>query len=156
MSRATYTTKNIGHYGLSFKDYAHFTSPIRRYPDLLVHRMLTKVLKGEPITETHHMVEEMAVHASTREAEAAEAERESVKLKQVEYLSKKMGEVRTGTISGVTEWGLYIEDKESGGEGKVHISKLTGDSYEHHPKKFAMIGLEIWTLPSPPDSLSSI
>lgn len=140
MSRATYTTKNIGHYGLSFKDYAHFTSPIRRYPDLLVHRMLTKVLTGEPITETHHAVEEMAVHASAREAEAAEAERESVKLKQAEYLAKKLGEVREGTVSGVTEWGIYIEDKESGGEGMVRLQNMRDDSYEYHPKKFSIIG----------------
>jgi ribonuclease R len=137
MSRATYTTKNIGHYGLSFKDYAHFTSPIRRYPDLLVHRTLTKVLKGEPITETHHTVEEMAVHASEREAAAAEAERESVKLKQCEYLSKKIGEPRHGTISGVTEWGIYVEDQESGGEGMIHISKLPG--FEYAPRKFALV-----------------
>ena len=136
MSRATYTTKNIGHYGLSFKDYAHFTSPIRRYPDLLVHRMLMKVLEGEKVTETHHTVEELAVHASQREAEAAEAERESVKLKQVEFLAKKIGEVRAGTITGVTEWGIYIEDQESGGEGMVHISLLSG--FEHVPKKFAL------------------
>jgi ribonuclease R len=141
MSRATYTTKNIGHYGLSFKDYAHFTSPIRRYPDLLVHRMLTKVLSGIPVTESHHVVEELAVHASAREAEAAEAERESVKLKQVEYLAKKMGTVREGTISGITEWGIYIEDKESGGEGMVRLQNMTDDTYEHHPKKFSVIGV---------------
>lgn len=137
MSRATYTTKNIGHYGLSFKDYAHFTSPIRRYPDLLVHRMLLKILRGEKVTEEHHAVEALAVHASAREAEAAEAERESVKLKQCEYLAKKIGEVRQGTISGVTEWGIYIEDQESGGEGMVHISKLPG--FDHVPKKFALV-----------------
>lgn len=137
MSRATYTTKNIGHYGLSFKDYAHFTSPIRRYPDVLVHRMLTKVLAGTPVTDTPSVVEELAVHASAREAEAAEAERESVKLKQVEYLAKKKGETRPGTISGVTEWGIYIEDRESGGEGMLHISKLPG--FEHVPKKFALM-----------------
>jgi ribonuclease R len=137
MSRATYTTKNIGHYGLSFKDYAHFTSPIRRYPDMLVHRMLAKVLGGEKVTDEHHAVETMAVHASAREAEAAEAERASVKLKQAEFLSKKIGEVRAGTISGVTEWGIYIEDQESGGEGMIHISQLPG--YDHEPRKFALI-----------------
>lgn len=141
MSRATYTTKNIGHYGLSFQDYAHFTSPIRRYPDLLVHRMLTKVLNGIPVTETHDEVEALAVHASAREAEAAEAERESVKLKQAEFLSKKIGMVRDGTISGVTEWGVYIEDKESGGEGMARLQSMADDSYEHHPKRFAVIGM---------------
>jgi ribonuclease R len=140
MSRATYTTNNIGHFGLSFQDYAHFTSPIRRYPDMLVHRMLTKVLMKQPITETHGSVEELAVHASQREAEAAEAERESVKLKQVEYLSKKKQDVRTGTISGITEWGIYIEDKESGGEGMVRLMNIQQDSFEYVPKKFAAVG----------------
>lgn len=139
MSRATYTTKNIGHYGLSFKDYAHFTSPIRRYPDLLVHRMLAQVLSKAQIADEHHAIETLAAHASHREAEAAEAERESVKLKQIEYLSKKIGVPRHGTISGVTEWGIYIEDHESGGEGMVHISKLPG--FEYVQKKFALINM---------------
>jgi ribonuclease R len=141
MSRATYTTKNIGHFGLSFKDYAHFTSPIRRYPDLLVHRVLSDVLSGQRPTESPASVEELAIHASEREAEAAEAERESVKLKQVEYLATKVGSVRTGTISGVTEWGIYIEDQESGGEGMVRLSEMTDDTYEHNPKKFAIVGV---------------
>jgi ribonuclease R len=99
--------------------------------------MLTKVLTDVPVTENHADVEALAVHASEREAEAAEAERESVKLKQCEYLAKKKGEVRPGTISGVTEWGMYIQDEESGGEGMVHISKLPG--YDYVPKKFALV-----------------
>ena len=140
MSRASYATKNIGHYGLSFKDYAHFTSPIRRYPDLLVHRLLAKVLTGEPVTDDPIKTEELAVHASEREAEAADAERASIKMKQVEYFSKKIGEVRNGVISGVTEWGIYIEDSESGAEGMVRLATFTDDTYEYQPKKFAVVG----------------
>ncbi len=140
MSRAAYATKNIGHFGLSFNDYAHFTSPIRRYPDLLVHRMLAKVLSGEKVDENPQVMEELAVHSSEREADAADAERTSVKLKQVEYFAKKIGEVRTGVISGITEWGMYLEDKESGTEGMVRLAALTGDTFEYHPKKFSAIG----------------
>ena len=140
MARASYATKNIGHFGLSFQDYAHFTSPIRRYPDLLVHRTLTKILAGEPVTETPFQMEELAVHTSEREADAADAERSSVKLKQVEYFAKKIGEERRGVISGITEWGMFVEDKESGAEGMVRLMSLADDTYEYHPKKFSAIG----------------
>jgi len=140
MSRAAYATKNIGHFGLSFKDYAHFTSPIRRFPDLLVHRTLATILKNEPITDSPQAMEELAIHASTREAEAADAERTSIKLKQVEYFAKKIGEVRDGVISGVSEWGIYIADVESGAEGMVRLMSLTDDTYEYNPKKFAAVG----------------
>ena len=142
MSRAVYATKNIGHFGLSFKDYAHFTSPIRRYPDLLVHRMLTKVLSGEKITDSPTVMEELAVHASEREAEAADAERSSIKMKQVEYMAKHVGEERPGVIAGVTEWGIYVEDRESGAEGMVRLASLTDDTYEYAPRKFAAIGVK--------------
>jgi ribonuclease R len=140
MARATYSTKNIGHFGLSFKDYVHFTSPIRRYPDLMVHRMLSKVLKGGDIADSPAHIDELALHASEREAEATDAERESVKLKQVEYMATKIGTERTGTISGVTEWGVYVEDVESGAEGMARLSDMTDDTYEHYPKKYAVIG----------------
>lgn len=139
MAKAVYSTKNIGHFGLSFKDYTHFTSPIRRYPDILAHRALTAVLKNE----THagsSTLEELAIHASEREAEAAEAERASVRLKQAEYMQGKIGEARTGVISGVTEWGIYVEDHESGAEGMARLESLTDDTYEYEPKKFAAIG----------------
>jgi ribonuclease R len=142
MTRAIYATKNIGHFGLSFKDYAHFTSPIRRYPDLLVHRMLAKVLNNEKVTESPEVMDQMAVHVSTREAEAADAERSSIKMKQVEYFAKKIGEVRYGVISGVTEWGIYCEDKESGAEGMVRLMSIPGDTFEYNPKKFAAVGVK--------------
>ncbi len=140
MARATYTTKNIGHFGLSFKDYAHFTSPIRRYPDLMVHRSLATLLNNDPLDDQPHIVEERAIHASQREAEAADAERASVKLKQVEYAAQKIGAERSGTISGITEWGIYVEDAESGAEGMVRLADIPGDRFEFQPKKFSAIG----------------
>lgn len=141
MAKAVYTTKNIGHYGLAFDDYAHFTSPIRRYPDVMVHRTLESLLAGQQITEDPLKIEEKAVHASEREVAAADAERASVKLKQVEYMSKRIGEERDGVVSGLTSWGIYVEDKETGSEGMVRLMSMTDDTYEHHPKKFAVIGI---------------
>ena len=140
MAKAVYTTKNIGHFGLAFDDYAHFTSPIRRYPDVMVHRTLGNLLSGKRITENPEETEKKAVHASEREVAAAEAERASVKLKQVEYFAKKIGEERSGVVSGVTEWGIYIEDKETAAEGMVRLTSLTDDTYEYIPRKFAAVG----------------
>ena len=141
MAKAVYTTKNIGHYGLAFDDYAHFTSPIRRYPDVMVHRTLASLLAGNQIPEKPEEIEQKAVHASEREVAAAEAERASVKLKQVEYFAKLIGQERDGVISGVTEWGIYIEDTETGAEGMARLTSLTDDTYEYHPKKYAVIGV---------------
>lgn len=140
MARAEYSTKNIGHFGLSFGDYATFTSPIRRYPDIAVHRVLSAILANTPIADEPQVIQELAVHASEREALAASAERESIKMKAVEYLAKKIGQLRSGTISGVTEWGLYIEDEESGGEGMVRVLDMADDTYEYEPRKFALTG----------------
>jgi len=140
MTKAIYTTKNIGHYGLAFENYAHFTSPIRRYPDLMVHRTLFTLISGAQITEDPQVIEQRAVHASEKEAVAAQAERESIKMKQVEYFAKLVGQTREGVVSGVTEWGIYVEDKETGGEGMVRLMTLTDDTYEYSPKKFAAIG----------------
>ncbi len=140
MAKAVYTTKNIGHYGLAFDDYAHFTSPIRRYPDIMVHRTLSTILEGKKITDDAHALEEKAAHASSREVDAAEAERASVKLKQVEYFANLIGQEREGVISGITEWGIYIEDKETAADGMARLTTLTDDTYEYDQKKFAVIG----------------
>ena len=141
MAKAVYATKNIGHYGLAFEDYAHFTSPIRRYPDVMVHRTLFEMLSGKPLRNDPEELQKKAVHASEREVYAAEAERASVKMKQVEYFAKNMvGAERNGVISGVTEWGIYVEDTETGAEGMVRLTTLTDDTYEYDPKKFAARG----------------
>ncbi len=141
MAKAVYTTKNVGHYGLAFDDYAHFTSPIRRYPDVMVHRTLETILSGKRITEHPNAIERKAVHASEREVAAAEAERASVKMKQVEFFAEHLiGAERDGVVSGVTEWGIYVQDQETGADGMIRLTTLTDDTYEYSPKKFAAIG----------------
>ncbi len=130
MAKAIYSTKNIGHWGLGFKYYTHFTSPIRRYPDVIVHRLLSDFIENKPIPkERWFEYEEMCQDASNREKEAAEAERASIKYKQVEYMSKRIGEKYEGIITGVTEWGLYIEDKQTKCEGMVRMRDLKDDYY---------------------------
>jgi len=130
MAKAIYSTKNIGHYGLGFKYYTHFTSPIRRYPDVIVHRLLSDFLEKKTIPkEKWSEYERMSEEASLREKEAAEAERASIKYKQVEYMSKRIGEKYDGIITGVTEWGLYIEDKKTKCEGMVRMRDLKDDYY---------------------------
>ena len=130
MAKAIYSTKNIGHYGLGFKYYTHFTSPIRRYPDVIVHRLLSRFLENKPIPkEKWHEYEQMSKEASQREKEAAEAERASIKYKQVEYMSKRIGDAYEGIITGVTEWGLYIEDKKTKCEGMVRMRDMKDDYY---------------------------
>ena len=130
MAKAIYSTKNIGHWGLGFKYYTHFTSPIRRYPDIIVHRLLSDFLENKPIPkERWFEYEQMCQEASTREKEAAEAERASIKYKQVEYMSKRIGEKYDGIITGVTEWGLYVEDKLTKCEGMARMKDLKDDYY---------------------------
>ncbi|MES2014731.1 MAG: ribonuclease R [Patescibacteria group bacterium] len=140
MAKAVYTTKNIGHYGLAFDDYAHFTSPIRRYPDTMVHRTLATVLSGKKVTDDPEEQERKAVHASEREVAAAEAERTSVKMKQVEYLANFIGADREGVVSGVTEWGIYVSDNETSADGMVRLATITDDTYEYDKRKFAAVG----------------
>jgi ribonuclease R len=130
MAKAIYSTKNIGHYGLGFKYYTHFTSPIRRYPDVIVHRLLSDFLENKKIPkEKWFEYEQMSQEASTREKEASDAERSSIKYKQVEYMSKHVGEKYNGIITGVTEWGLYIEEKQTKCEGMVRMRDLKDDYY---------------------------
>jgi len=141
MAKAVYSTKNIGHYGLGFKFYTHFTSPIRRYPDVIVHRLLNSFLHDEPIPkERWFEYEQMSVEASSREKEAAEAERASIKYKQVEYMSSRIGETYEGIITGVTEWGLYIEDKKTKCEGMVRMRDLKDDYYTFDKKYMSIKG----------------
>lgn len=141
MAKAIYSTKNIGHYGLGFKYYTHFTSPIRRYPDVIVHRLLSDFLEGINIPkERWFEYEQMSQDASLREKEAAEAERTSIKYKQVEYMSKRIGEKYEGIITGVTEWGLYIEDKLTKCEGMVRMRDLKDDYYTFDKERMSIKG----------------
>ena len=124
-AKAVYSTYNIGHYGLAFSHYTHFTSPIRRYPDLMVHRLVEKyILTGKKISLTREELEMMCEHCSTCEQEAAQAERESVKLFQTMWMNDHIGEILTGYVSGITDFGLFIQLDESRCEGLIHISKI--------------------------------
>src|SRR6056297_1572149 len=139
MAKAVYSTKNIGHYGLSLQHYTHFTSPIRRYPDMMVHRMLTDYLNGGK-SKNKNKYEGMCKYASGMEQRATEAERSSIKYKQVEFLKDKIGEDFEGIISGVTEWGFYVELNDSKCEGLVHIRELDDDYYFFDEDNYSIIG----------------
>ena len=141
MAKAIYTTKNLGHFGLSFEYYTHFTSPIRRYPDMLAHRILESHLDGHPLTNKEFGdLEKMCLTASEQEAEAVSAERESIKYKLVEYMQDKVGQTFEAVISGVTDWGLYVEDKASSAEGLVRVRALGDDFYNYSAKEYALVG----------------
>ena len=139
MAKAKYTTENIGHYGLGFDFYTHFTSPIRRYPDMMVHRLLERYLDGGRSVNIAKL-EDQCKHSSDMEQLAANAERASIKYKQVEYLNDHLGEVYDGVISGVTEWGLYVELDDNKCEGLVPIRDLTDDYYDFDEKNYCLIG----------------
>lgn len=139
MAKAEYSTKNIGHYGLAFPYYTHFTSPIRRYPDILAHRLLFHYLNGGA-SENPAPYEEMCRHASEMERKAMEAERTSVKYKQVEFMADKVGQVFDAVISGVTEWGLFAEIIENGCEGMIHIRQLNDDFYWFDEENYRLVG----------------
>ncbi len=139
MAKAEYSTKNIGHYGLSFKYYTHFTSPIRRYPDMLAHRLLHHYLnKGQSLEKSKY--EKMCQHSSEMERRAVEAERSSIKYKQVEFMMDKIGQEFSGIISGVKEWGLYVELVENKCEGLVHIRELDDDFYVFDEDDYSLTG----------------
>jgi ribonuclease R len=140
MSKAVYSTHNIGHYGLGFKYYTHFTSPIRRYPDMMVHRLLELYLAGGKSVEENE-TETQCKHCSSMETLAMNAERTSIKYKQVEFMQDKLGMVFDGVISGVTEWGIYVEINDNACEGMVPIRELGDDYYEYDEKSYCLIGI---------------
>ena len=139
MAKAYYSTENIGHYGLGFPFYTHFTSPIRRYPDLMVHRLLERYLhRGASVSAEEY--EEYCKHCSVMEKRAADAERASVKYKQAEFLSDKLGQSFPALISGVSKWGIYAEIEGNKCEGMIPIGSLQGDYYMLDEDNYQVIG----------------
>jgi ribonuclease R len=145
MKQARYSATNEGHFGLASECYTHFTSPIRRYPDLLVHRMLKKTWEGENysrerLEELETLLEEMAQHASMRERVAMDAERDIIAIKKVKFMQDKLGEIYEGVISGVTAYGLFVELKDFYVEGLVHVSSMYDDYYHFQEDSYALVG----------------
>lgn len=141
MSKAIYSTTNIGHFGLAFEYYTHFTSPIRRYPDLLVHRLIQRFLTHGKVGQNEIIkYQKLTAEASDRELDAAEAERASIKYKQVEYMSEHIGEEFDGVVSGVSEWGIYVEETNTKSDGMVKLRDMTDDFYELNEKLYAVVG----------------
>lgn len=140
MAKAIYSTKNIGHYGLAFEYYTHFTSPIRRYPDMMVHRLLDDYINNHKKSADQGEIEDLAKHCSDMETIATYAERDSIKYKQVEFMSDKLGKEFDGVISGITEWGIYVEINENKCEGMIPIRELDDDFYELDEKNYRLIG----------------
>jgi ribonuclease R len=141
MAKAIYSTKNVGHYGLAFSYYSHFTSPIRRYPDVLTHRLLMRVLAEDyPKEEERGLFDSLCSRASRREKEASDAERGSIKYKQVEYMSYRIGQEFDGIVSGVSEWGIYVEEKKSKCEGMIRLRDLGDDFYNYDQKGGRVFG----------------
>ena len=139
MSKALYTTDNIGHYGLAFKYYTHFTSPIRRYPDMMVHRLLARYLDGGKSADKQRL-ESQCVYASEREIVASDAERASIKYKMVEYMQDKIGQMFKGHVSGMSEWGIYVELNDTHIEGMAYLRDIEGDYYAYDEARYAVVG----------------
>ena len=139
MAKARYDTENLGHYGLAFKYYTHFTSPIRRYPDMLVHRLLAEYLAGGP-SARQETYDKLCKHASEREIVAAEAERASIKYKLVEFMQDKVGYTFGGNISGLTEWGMYVEIEPTKIEGMVPLRDIRSDFFEFDAEHYRLVG----------------
>ena len=139
MAKAKYTTEPKGHFGLAFPHYTHFTSPIRRYPDMMVHRLLEHYLDGGKSPEAEPW-EVKCVHSSEREKRAADAERASIKYKQVEYMSLAEEKDYEGIVSGVTEWGVFVEITETKCEGMIRVQEMEDDFYEFDEKNMRLIG----------------
>lgn len=139
MQKADYRTQNIGHYGLGFKDYAHFTSPIRRYPDIMVHRILGRYLEGKPAAK-EEKVNARCLHLSEREKKAQKAERDSIKYMQCIYMAERVGKVYKGIVTSVAEYGLFIEIEENKCEGLVRLSEIGGDTYSADMNNYCVVG----------------
>ncbi|HEY4479959.1 MAG TPA: RNB domain-containing ribonuclease [Candidatus Paceibacterota bacterium] len=141
MAKAIYSTQNIGHFGLAFEYYTHFTSPIRRYPDLVIHRILENHLNGGHIKKDEFAyLQKICNEASEKEIVVAEAERESIKYKQVEFMQSRVGQEFDAVISGVTEWGMYVEDPSTKAEGMIRLKEMNGDLYQLDAKNYAIVG----------------
>ena len=139
MSKAEYSTNNIGHYGLAFVNYTHFTSPIRRYPDVLVHRLLQDIL-DKKYGKLDKSLQKKATHCSDQENIAVKAERESIKYMQIKYMQNKIGETFKGIISGVSDWGIYVELEENKCEGMIYVKDIKDDKYYYNSEEAALIG----------------
>ena len=139
MAKACYSVDNIGHYGLAFRFYTHFTSPIRRYPDMMVHRLLAMYMRGAD-SQDNDFYAAQCKHASEREVVAAEAERESVKYKLVEFMQDKIGQEFDGHVSGVTEWGIYVEIEPTKIEGMIPYRTIRGDFYDYDADHYRAVG----------------
>ncbi len=141
MAKAVYTTKNIGHFGLAFTFYTHFTSPIRRYPDLMAHRLLRAHLDGSRLSERETArFERLCIQSSEREVRAVEAERDSIKFKQCEYMAGRVGQEFQGVITGVTDWGIYVEEKTSKAEGMIRLAAMKEDFYQVQKGAYSVQG----------------